>query len=671
MWSVAVDAPLPTALTYAFNHEQPQTMRGRSVLVPLGRRKVHGVLMAPTAQPEASMRIKSVESLIEERPQLHESYLTWLEWLAKYYAHPIGQVVEMAFPPLLKKGGRTRKGAIVADEIPQPKPTLTDEQNQVYTAISQSSKFAVHLLFGVTGSGKTEVYLRLIQDVLARGQQVIVLVPEISLTPQLVQRFAARFGHQVAVIHSHLTTREKTNQWWQVIDGHKQILIGARSALFCPAANLGLIVVDEEHESSFKQEEMLKYHARDAAVMLAKFSDCPIVLGSATPSLESWKNASEGRYQLHEMRKRVENRPMPNIEVVDLRSERQARSEQATASELPFWLSKKLYTAMHTTLDAGDQCALFLNRRGMAQSLTCESCGQVSECPNCAISLTVHATTHLVCHYCGYHENRAEICAHCLVGEPKTLGVGTELIEQDLKRLFPQARVARADRDEIQSREALEELISGVEKREIDILVGTQMIAKGLDFPGLNLVGLVLADVGFNIPDFRASERAFQLMTQMSGRAGRHVRDDHRGQVIIQTYNPTHPGITYTCQHDFVGFAEYELQARRELGYPPYGRLAAIRIQGNHQSQVLQASLQTRQRALQMQQRHPQFAELEILGPVEAPLFKLRGKFRYHLLAKAPQALTLGAFCAHLCSSLQKHLKGVRLQVDVDPYNMM
>ncbi|RYZ79384.1 MAG: primosomal protein N', partial [Proteobacteria bacterium] len=375
-----------------------------------------------------------------------------------------------------------------------------------------------------------------------------------------------------------LTPREKTNQWWAMVEGKKQILIGARSALFCPLPKLGMIVIDEEHETSFKQDEKLKYHARDAAVMLAKFSACPVVLGSATPSLESWQNAKSGRYRLHQLKHRVADRAMPTIEVIDLRGEREERKIEGTQDKFPFWCGEVLFKAIGETLEKGQQAALFLNRRGVAQAVICPDCGWVPACPNCAVKLTLHGKSHLLCHYCDYHETLTEYCTECKDGEPKPIGLGTELIERDLTRLFPGARIARMDRDEITTREDLEDAVRSIENREVDILVGTQMIAKGLDFPGLTLVGLVMADVAFNLPDFRASERAFQLLTQVAGRSGRHL-DEGAGRVIIQTYNPEHPSIHYTVNHDYEGFAEYDLGFREPLHYPPFWRLASFRIQ--------------------------------------------------------------------------------------------
>lgn len=669
LWKVAVDTPLHTTLTYRAPAElAPMLKRGESVIVPLGKsRKVPGVLVEPAESSE--FQLKDIAAVDSGKPLLHESYLKWLEWLSKYYVHPIGQVFEMTFPPLGKAENarqKTRKASITKAQVADTRKVLTDEQASVLSAIESAPGFGVHLVHGVTGSGKTEIYMRLLEDVIATGKQGIVLVPEISLTPQLVERFVNRLGDAVAVIHSHLTPREKTNQWWAMVEGKKKILIGARSALFCPLPSLGMIVIDEEHESSFKQDEGLKYHARDAAVMLAKFSDCPVVLGSATPSLETWQNAQSGRYKLHSLKQRVAARAMPAIDVVDLRAEREGRRADG-GSPLPFWLSDSLYKALVETLDRGEQAALFLNRRGVAQAVICPDCGWIPACPNCEVKLTLHGKNHLLCHYCDYHETMKETCVECHEGEPKGMGIGTELIEKDLAKLFPGARVARMDRDEITTREHLEEVVKAVENREVDILVGTQMIAKGLDFEGLTLVGLVMADVAFNLPDVRASERSFQLFTQVAGRAGRHAP----GRVIIQTYNPEHPSIEYTVAHNYEGYAAWDLAFREAAQYPPFWRLANFRIQGPSLERVQRAAHQLRSQASALHAHSKAFANVQILGPAEAPLAKLRNQYRWQLLLKAPDASVLGAFCRTLMERQDWLPPGIKISVDVDSVHML
>ncbi|WP_413569081.1 primosomal protein N' [Bdellovibrio sp. HCB117] len=674
LWRVAVDAPLPEALTYSFAHP---LKRGQLVNVPLGRRKVKGLVLGPTDKVP-DFEIKSIDSIDEEYSPLPEAFMKWLEWLAQYYIHPIGQVAQSAFPPLKKtdKQRQSKRPPVIPKLESDTNLNLTEEQSACFESISQHHNFSTHLLFGVTGSGKTEVYLRLLEKVLSEGKRGLVLVPEISLTPQLIQRFARRFGDKIAALHSQLTDRERTNQWWDIVEGRKSILIGARSALFCPIEDLGLIIVDEEHEPSFKQDEKLKYNGRDAAVMMGKMMNCPVVLGSATPSLETWKNAVDGKYHLHTLRHRVANRALPEIEVIDLRKQKDDSEEQKKIvekySHLPFWLSPKLYDRMHEVLDRGDQAALFLNRRGIAQMVVCPACGHTRECPNCDISLTLHAHSHLICHYCDYHENFKTKCPDCKEGQLEAIGLGTELVETDLARLFPGKTIARADRDEIQSRADLEDLVQKMESGEIDILVGTQMIAKGLDFPKLKLVGLVLADVGFNLPDFRATERSFQLITQMSGRAGRHVQEGEApGMVIIQTFNAEHDSITFARNHDFEGFAKHELEIRGQLSYPPVGRLVSFRIQGTHLGKVEDTAGLLARRAHALKAQFPQYNSIEILGPAEAPLSKLRGQFRFHLLIKTTQVAAANPFSRQLLGDQEWIPSGIKILIDIDPMSLL
>ncbi len=681
LWRVAVDAPLPEALTYTQAPELSSLHRGQLVTVPLGKgnRATKGLVLGPcttTAPSEATL--KAITACDPDYPTLPEHFIKWLEWLSSYYIHPVGKVAQLAYPPLRRqeKARKSKRAPVIPLEQMDAPPMMTDEQAQCYNAISQFSNFSSHLVFGVTGSGKTEIYLRLLEKILKEGKTGIVLVPEISLTPQLIQRFARRFGDKIAAIHSQLTDRERTNQWWDLIEGRKSILIGARSALFCPLPNVGMIIVDEEHEPSYKQDEKLKYHGRDAAVMLAKFLDCPIVLGSATPSLESWKNALDRKYHLHELKCRVANRALPTMTVVDLREQKSSEETQQRIKEkypdLPFWLSPPLYEKMQEILKNKDQVALFLNRRGVAQMIICPACGHTRECPNCDINLTLHAHSHLVCHYCDYHENLKDKCPDCKEGHLEAVGLGTELLEKDLAKLFPEHKISRADRDEIQNRSELEALISEMESGEIDILVGTQMIAKGLDFPKLKLVGLVLADVGFNLPDFRATERSFQLITQMSGRSGRHVREgEDPGAVIIQTFNPEHESLLFAQNHDFVGFAAHELNTRAQLNYPPTGRLLGFRIQGRHLGAVEDAARLLSKRAQSLKTQFPQYQKIEILGPAEAPLAKLRGQFRFHLLIKGNQASAINSFARQTMSDEQWVPSGIRILIDVDPINLL
>ena len=670
LWTIAVEAPLMEALTY----RKPENLiltPGTRVQVPLGHREkpTFGVAIQQVSELPKDLDpslIKNIECVDETRQNLPEGYLQWAQWMANYYQHPLGMVLQLFFPQLkFSERKRRRKGVIPQIEMRQPF-ALNPEQQRIFLELKASQGFQTHVLFGVTGSGKTEIYLELIEEKLRQGLQCLFLVPEISLTPQLVQRFAQRFGNQIAVVHSQLSPIEKTEQWLSISSGEKKVLIGARSALFCPIPRLGLIVLDEEHEPSFKQDEKLKYHGRDCAIYLARQLNIPVVLGSATPSLETWKNVLEKKYQLHVLKKRVKEVPLPEIKVVDMRLR-----EVATAPGLPSWLSAELFEAIQSCLIEKKQVALFLNRRGSASFVLCGDCGHIAECPDCDIKLTLHGKNHLVCHYCDYHEPLPDHCPSCREGLLKPIGLGTEQIEEDVRKLFPEARVDRADRDEVQTRTELETLIEKMEQGETDILVGTQMIAKGLDFKNLQLVGVVLADIGFSMPDFRSSERSFQLLLQMAGRAGRHVLPDQRpGEVLIQTFNPLHPSVQFALQGDFEGFAQQELEARQELGYPPHGRIISLRMSSTSREKALQAAALLRKRMSQLSEK-PEFASMEFLGPTDAPISRLRGRFRMQALLKSPNLKALHWACRALLGDLNWLPKSVQLTPDVDPLHLL
>lgn len=666
---VAVDAPLAENLTYLQN-DNFKVKRGDVVTVPLGKRSVSGVVI-DTLTEVPKFELKPVSSLNTELPALSEAHLKWLEWISDYYIHPMGQVAQLCFPPL-EKTKQTRKSSrpSVIPTVPRKvQHQLNSEQSACFETINKIKGFSTHLIHGVTGSGKTEIYLELFEKTLLEGKRGLFLLPEISLTPQLIHRFAERFGDQIAALHSQLTDRERTNQWWDIVEGRKNILIGARSAVFCPIDNIGLIVVDEEHESSFKQDEKLKYNGRDCAIMLGQFNQCPVVLGSATPSLDSWKNALDKKFMLHQIKNRVNNRPLPDIEVVDMRLE---KDQEKQSLEKPSWLSQKLYNEIKQSLADNTQVALLLNRRGIAQTVFCPDCGHTAECPNCDISLTLHANTHLICHYCDYHQNFKIKCPDCKDGELVNLGLGTEKVEEDLNRLFPDKVIARADRDEVTSRLDMEELIKKMEASEIDILIGTQMIAKGLDFSNLKLVGLLLADISFNLPDFRATEKSFQLMTQMSGRSGRHVKDNESpGKVVIQTYNTEHESIQFSKNHDYEGFTDAELTSRRQLNYPPYHKLTAIRIMSPDLQKVKNTAEHLSIRAQALKEKFSVFSDIEVLGPAAAPIAKLRNQFRYHLLLKSAQHRILNQFIRKLVGNSKWVPSQTKVIVDIDPLNLL
>lgn len=513
------------------------------------------------------------------------------------------------------------------------------------------------LLHGVTGSGKTEIYLQAIQLVLERGKSAIMLVPEISLTPQTVERFKSRFAathHEVAVLHSHLSEGERHDEWHKIRDGRARIVIGARSAIFAPCSNLGLIVVDEEHENTYKQEETPRYHGRDIAVLRASMEKCPIILGSATPSLESFQNARSGKYELLNMKLRVDDKKMPFIRVVDMRME---------SKKFGGILSEKLITAINARLEKKEQTILFLNRRGFSTSLICEQCGYVCECPNCSVALTFHrGANRIVCHICGHQAVAPNKCPECSRPGIKYSGTGTEKVEDAVGKLFPKAVIKRLDADVMQRKEAFRETLTAFRTGKIDILVGTQMIAKGLHFPNVTLVGIINADLGLHLPDFRAGERTFQLLTQVAGRAG---RGDVEGEVFVQSFTPFSPSIQHARHHDFEGFWEQEIEFREKWEYPPFTHMVLIIIRSTHQQRA-EFSAQTLHRRLNAELP----AGVTLSEPAPAPLEKSHGSYRFHLMLRTRSILRLSR---HLRGVLEKLTfpEDVFVTVDVDAYQLM
>ena len=536
-------------------------------------------------------------------------------------------------------------------------PVLTAEQDAALQPMlaALDTGYRGFLLHGVTGSGKTELYLRLIAAALSQGKSALVLVPEIALTPQLAARFVARFGPKVAVLHSGLSPGQRADAWRRILnqDGEVRIALGPRSALFAPLANLGVIIVDEEHDSSFKQQEGVRYHGRDVALVRAQRSGAVAVLGSATPSLESLWLSRRGKLERLVLHKRATGLPMPEVSIIDLK--------QHILTEAQGLLSTPLERALAETLGAGEQALLFLNRRGYATFLLCKSCGHRMECAHCAVTLTWHkARERLLCHYCGYSEAPTEICPLCKSPSVTRLGLGTEKLAEQISARFPAARVSRLDRD---TSSGLGPLLSAMHRREIDILIGTQMLAKGHDFPGVTLVGVVLADTGMGLPDFRASERTFQLLAQVAGRAGRQNR---AGRVLIQTYNPEHPAVTCAMTHDYDQFAETELGAREALGYAPAMRIGLLRIDGANPLDVKRSAEAVSQKVQSEIARTNLPASVQ--GPVEAPLSRLKGRTRWQLLVRGetPQALRAALWSA-LRMTKSELGGGVRLHADVDP----
>ncbi|HVB09328.1 MAG TPA: primosomal protein N' [Bacillota bacterium] len=561
----------------------------------------------------------------------------------------VAQPVQVRRDPFAAEAGN-----LPAEPVPEePTQAQADALAAILPAV-RAPRHQAFLLDGVTGSGKTEVYLRAIAATLEAGRRAICLVPEIALTPQTAARFRSRFGDRVAVLHSGLGEGERHDEWWRIRRGEVGVVVGARSAIFAPLPDLGLIVLDEEHEGTYKQDEVPRYHARAVAMRRAAAAGIPLILGSATPSLESQAAAADGRLQRLHLPARVLGRPMPTVRVVDMRTEMEAGNRSV--------LSRELHQALADRLQRREQALLFLNRRGFATFVLCRSCGYVARCPRCAVSLGYHASEErLRCHYCGYVRRPPTVCPRCGSHYIRYFGSGTERVESAVREAFPAARVLRMDVDTTGTKGSHARIYGQFRRGEADVLIGTQMVAKGWDIAGVTLVGVVSADTALNLPDFRSAERTFQLLCQVSGRAG---RGDRLGEVLIQTYTPEHPAIMAAASQDSAGFAEAELSERRAAGWPPAQELVRLVVSGP-EAEGVAALAQAVARGLRGE------PGVEVLGPSEAPLALLRGQHRWHLALRGPEAEALRAAAAHAQELAGKVRGKARLSVDVDPQSML
>jgi primosomal protein N' (replication factor Y) len=563
---------------------------------------------------------------------------------------------------------RVDQFAAAAEEpaAPQPSPALNADQLRAWQPIEQSLRdggFKAFLLYGVTGSGKTEIYLRAIEEVIRQGKEALVLVPEISLTPQAIQCFRGRAG-EVAVLHSHLGDAERGGHWRRIAGGQVHVVVGARSAIFAPAKRLGLIVIDEEHEGTFKQEATPRYHARDVAVMRARLEGIPIILGSATPSLESWHNAQRGQYTLLHLPNRVLDRPLPQVALIDLRHEPPRGRFHA--------LSPALERAMRSALAEGGQVMLLLNRRGFSTHVLCPACGYVDFCRFCDLAMTYHRERAVtLCHYCGYEQEPPELCPKCGQTSVHYQGLGTEKLEAEIAEKFPGFVARRMDSDSMKRPGSHGRVLAAFRRGEIHILLGTQMIAKGLDFPNVTLVGVVNADVGLHLPDFRAPERTFQLLSQVAGRTGRGPRG---GRVLVQTFNPEQPCIALAARHDYEAFVAAELAHRQAHHYPPYQRLARLVVRSRDADEAggfaerLAGAFRAALPRLAAADGSP--AAVRLLGPAEAPVFRLKGYHRFHCQLQSPSSAALHQLLRAVLPALRPP-SGVELTVDIDPLDML
>ena len=627
VYAVRLAGPVPEKLTRV----SPVAKRILEILNAAGSVGDHRELLNAAGADLAALKKMSVAGLVELTPAKAERPL------------PLGSNDDgsQATPPLV----------------------LTPAQQSVLDDLTQrleAAKFHTVLLHGVTGSGKTEVYLRLIARCLAMGRTALMLVPEIALTPSVQAQFLARFGSQVALLHSALSENERHLEWWRVRRGEATVVLGTRSAIFAPLANLGVLIVDEEHDGSYKQEETPRYHGRDVAVVRARLAGAVAVLGSATPSLESYWNAREGKYQLASLPERVEGRKLAEVEIVDMRQE-----FRETHTQVP--LSRRLKEEIEAQLAAGKQTMILLNRRGYSWFLLCRSCGQTQRCANCSISLTYHRREHrLICHYCGYSAPVPARCPNCQSEYLHYVGEGTEKVEKKFQEQFASARVARLDRDVARRPGQFQRILDDFRRGKIDLLVGTQLIAKGHDFPGVTLVGVVSADIGLGLPDFRSAERTFQLLTQAAGRAG---RGDSPGRVLVQTFFPDHYAIRLAAEQNFEAFFHKELRFRRMMHYPPVTAIANVIAQGSKLEQAAEVAKHVGDFLLPLEQSTE---GLKVLGPTPAPLAKLEGRFRIQFLIKCTSRARLSGILQRLADYTEQHgIPHRALMIDMDPVNIM
>lgn len=720
MSTLFVRVALPRPVEDTFHYEVPahlagETTRGSIVHVPFGQRTMTGVVVEMVESSPVPAR--SILAL-SEGPPLSRHLVDLAQWTASYYQSPVGLLLRLALPPsgvsgkgpkfILTEQGRqaleggeslhleilqTLKGgprttALLTERFasaqleaavsecliaPASPPALTDSiptgnysreeiavenltpfQEEALARISDAvseKRFEVTLMKGVTGSGKTEVYLRAARHTLGLGKRVLLLVPEISLTPLLVSRLQGVAAGEVATLHSGMSNVERTNSWEAVRRGQARLVVGVRSGVFAPIPDLGLIIVDEEHDPSFRQEDTPSYNARDVAVKRGQLEKVPVVLGSATPSFESWYNTSEGKYHLTLLPDRVTPSADPDLVLVDM------SDPNLTDPDHPF-LSRTLQEELTGVVDRGEQAMLFLNRRGLAPFLLCPDCRYTVPCPNCSVTLTVHANHKVVCHYCGHKQAPPDQCPDCGSDKIGPVGTGTQRVERTLKELFPGTAVDRLDRDALGKRGALEGIYRRMDSGETTILVGTQMLAKGHDFPGVTLAGILSAEQALDLPDFRATERTFQIITQVAGRAGRGERP---GRVVIQTYTPDHYAITTALSGNHEAFYGAEIESRKTLGYPPFGRLGRIILDGPNEGKVTSA-------ALTLTGQLPVRKDSRVLGPAPAPLVKIRNRYRWHILVLSKSHREL-VMILHAAKGVS--VPGVRVTTRVDPMQLL
>lgn len=661
-------AGVPNSLTYELPESlYSDTLVGRRARVTLKNRPVVGVIIGESTQARTA---KPIEALLDETPIVTAEQIALCRFVADYYMAPLGEVLRLCLPPdtprTMKREKLTKRRAKKPKHENRPNSKAIELNLEQAAALEQicSGNAKAFLLEGVTGSGKTEVYIHAAKQALSQNKSVLVIVPEIGLTPQLKERFEAQLQEPIVMMHSGLKPTERHDAITGLLSKEVRILLGARSALFAPLPNLGLIVVDEEHDPSFKQDDTPRYHARDVALWRAHHEKALIILGSATPSLESRLNAKLGKLTHLQLLHRASlNSVLPSIEIIDLKSKKDWSESEGQSLCILSWQLKK---AMTEALERQEQVLLFLNRRGYSSLALCDSCGNLAQCPNCSVSLTLHQKTNLLrCHQCDYASKPLVHCQKCGEGPVLNLGLGTERVQKEVELAFPDIPVARLDRDSAGSAKQINQILADMHSGKTQILIGTQMTAKGHDFSNLSLVGVILADLGLSMPDFRSPERTFQLLTQVAGRAGRR---ENPGRVLIQTFNPKHPVFLSLQKHDVEGFAEIDAKFRQEAKQPPYVRAVLIRIESPEEKLAQQESEKVRQFLQEEINKQGLQGQCSLLGPAPAPIEKLRNNWRWQLYLRTSNTQTRGQILKSLPSL---NLKKARLIIDIDPVQML
>ncbi|MGA1868288.1 MAG: primosomal protein N' [bacterium] len=680
---VALDIPYKHSFYYSIPHKfYNKLKKGHLVRVPLRTREKIGIVLEVSElekDTEQGINLKEVISLPYEEPIISPLLMEFAKWISNYYLCSLGMILKAFIPEgMIPKKNSTATKSILSFEdervsCMREKPsirsytyeaiTLSSEQHHALEQINKTIDnqcFVTFLLHGITGSGKTEIYLRAIQHAVDSGRQAILLAPEIAITHQLIQRFTCFFDDCIAVIHSRLNRGERRRAWLRIRKGQAKVVIGARSALFAPVPDLGLIIVDEEHDSSYKQDMSPRYNGRDIAIVRAKLSSCPAVLGSATPSLESYYNVLQGKYTLLSLTTRPTPYALPPVTILDLKNKKNEVTKEESV------ISPPLKNAIEEVLKRKKQVLIFQNRRGYSPYLLCPKCGYVPKCAHCNVSLTYHRSDNrLKCHYCEFQKPLPKECRFCKGVSYQYWGHGTQKIEEHLIKLFPEARIARMDRDSMSRKGMHAQILDQVKNQEIDILIGTQIITKGLHLPDIILVGVVGSDNILNLPDFRAAEKTFQMIMQVSGRCG---RGDQPGHVLLQTFTPQHYSIKYAAQHNYIDFYKREIQFRKHLLYPPFSRILNIIVKGKERKLIAHAATDIKRVLITHRSQN-----LRILGPSQAPLSKLRNLYRYQFIIKAKDHTVLKSIGEEVTSYIAGHREYKRIQVDldVDPVNLL